>query len=270
MTAALSASDVHFSYGARPALAGVSLAVRPGEIVALVGPNGAGKTTLLKLLAGLLVPGHGVVQVLAPRHRTVAYLAQSEELPSDWSVREVVELGRLPYVGFWRVAAPSDAVAVQRAMERTAILERAGCRIGSLSGGERQRVALARALAQEPRVLLLDEPTTHLDLRHQTELFATLRMEAARGVAVVSVMHDLALAALADRCVMLSEGRVRADARAADVLRSDLLSEVYRTDVEVLRTNDGRLAIMATQPSVAEAPHTSREEKKAWKHIASS
>ncbi len=247
MTALLSAQDVHLSYGARAVLKGVTLAVHPGEVVALIGPNGAGKTTLLKALAGLLAPRAGRVDVGSPRARTVAYLAQSEELPADWTVREVVELGRLPYVGFWGDLTAADEQAATRAMERTATLDLQTRRVGALSGGERQRVALARALAQEPRVLLLDEPATHLDLRHQVDLFAALRDEAARGTAVVAVMHDLSFAAQADRCILLSEGKVRADGPPAEALRSDLLGEVYEIDVELLRTSDGRLVATATR-----------------------
>jgi iron complex transport system ATP-binding protein len=256
VTAILSADAVRFCYGRTIVLAGVTLAVRPGEIIALVGPNGAGKTTLLKLLAGLLMPGAGGVRVSPPRARTVAYLSQSEEVPFDWSVREVVELGRLPYVGFWRDLTPQDQQAVHRAMERTAILQLAERLVGTLSGGERQRVALARALAQEPRALLLDEPTTHLDLRHQVDLFSALRVEVSRGVAVVAVMHDLSFAAHADRCLVLSRGAIRADGVPADVLRPDLLREVYGTEVEVVRTTDGRSVVVAVQGSASEKPQT--------------
>jgi len=247
VTAALSAEDVRFSYGERAVLGGVTLAVRPGEVVALIGPNGAGKTTLLKTLAGLLTPRTGHVHVVPPRSRTVAYLAQSEDLPAEWTVREVVELGRLPHVGFWRALAPMDVDAVKRAMARTAVEDLATRLVNALSGGERQRVALARALAQEPRVLLLDEPATHLDLRHQVDLFAALHDEAARGTAVVAVMHDLAFAAQADRCVLLGAGTVRADGPPAEALRPDLLGEVYETSIELLHTTDGRIVPTATR-----------------------
>ncbi len=263
MTALVSADDLRFAYGKRAILRGVTLAVARGEIVALIGPNGAGKTTLLKTLAGLLVPAGGLVRAPLPRARTVAYLAQSEELPGDWSVREIVQLGRLPYVGLWRRPAAHDEDAVQRAMERTAILGLAARPVGTLSGGERQRVALARALAQEPLVLLLDEPTTHLDLRHQADLFASLRAEAARGVGIVVVMHDLGFAAQTDRCLLLAEGTVRAEGRPADVLRPSLLREVYETEVEVLRAEDGRLVIAPGAPTSRRArgdtPPTERE-----------
>jgi ABC-type cobalamin/Fe3+-siderophores transport system ATPase subunit len=242
VTELLVAEDVHVGYGARRVLSGVSLGIAKGELVALVGPNGAGKTTLLKTLAGLLAPRSGTVRNHAGS--SIGYLAQSEELPLDWSAREVVELGRLPHVGFWAAPSAADAQAVRSAMLRTATLPLAERPLRALSGGERQRVALARALAQEPALLLLDEPTTHLDLRHQAELMSTLRTEAVRGVGSVIVMHDLTLAGQADRCVLLRNGTLIADGVPAAVLRADLLSDTYGTPLEIVEAADGRRAVM--------------------------
>jgi iron complex transport system ATP-binding protein len=270
VTPLLAVDDLRFSYGRGAVLSGVTFAVHPGEIVALVGPNGVGKTTLLKVLAGLLAPRGGRVSALTTGPAIVAYLAQSEELPSDWSVREVVELGRLPYVGRWRHLTPKDERVVRWAMQRMEIVALAPRLIETLSGGERQRVALARALAQEARVLLLDEPAAHLDLCHQVELFGALRAEAARGVGVVAVMHDLGFAAQADRCVLISRGTVRADGPPDDVLRADLLREVFGTDVEVLRTTDDRIVIAPLPSPMFGGSGASRNEKDPWKHIASS
>jgi iron complex transport system ATP-binding protein len=244
MKPVLQADHLHFSYGRTAVITDVSLTVLPGEIVALIGPNGTGKTTLLKILAGLLVPSSGRVTTDGPRAETIAYLSQSEDLPLDWSVREVVELGRFPYVGLWRDLTPSDEEMVEGAMHRTSTLPLAARLVASLSGGERQRVALARALAQTPRALLLDEPTTHLDLRHQAHLFATLRAEAERGVGVVTVMHDLPFAAQADRCVLLAGGAIRATGSPAEVLRPDLLEQVYETALEAFHAHDGRIIVV--------------------------
>ncbi|MGH7438980.1 MAG: ABC transporter ATP-binding protein [Polyangiaceae bacterium] len=250
MTSLLSAEDVHLGYGDRAVLRGVTLDVREGEVIALIGPNGAGKTSLLKALAGLVVPGRGRVQVTGPRSHTVAYLAQGEELPPYFTAREVVELGRLPYVGLWGTLGEADERAIARAMERTSTTELAARTVGALSGGERQRVALARAIAQQSRVLLLDEPTTHLDLRHQVDLFAALREEARSGMAVVAVMHDLTFAAQADRCVLLAEGTLRADGPPADALRPEVLADVYGTPIEVMRNSDGAITALVARPRV--------------------
>lgn len=247
----LAAESVSFSYGREPLLTDVTLDVSSGEITSIIGPNGAGKTTLLKVLAGLLAPNSGAVRAPSARTGGIAYLAQAEELPPDWTVREVVELGRMPYVGIWRDLAPEDKHAAERAMERTGVRSVADRIVETLSGGERQRVALARALAQEPRALLLDEPTTHLDLRHQVDLFAVLRAEATRGVAVVAVMHDLGFAGCTDRCILLSRGRVRASGPPANVLVPKVLFEVYSTRVELVRTEDGRLVVVPTSSSIA-------------------
>jgi iron complex transport system ATP-binding protein len=269
VTPLLYVEGISLSYRHKVALDGVTLAVHPGELIALVGPNGAGKTTLLKVLAGLLTPDIGAVRSAEPQARAVAYLAQSEALPSDWSVRELVELGRLPYVGLWRDLGPRDERAVKSAMERAEIASLACRSIATLSGGERQRVGLARALAQDPRILLLDEPSTHLDLRHQAELLAVLRAEADRGVAVVVVMHDLTSAAHADRCVLLSNGRIRAEGPPADVLDADLLREVYDTEVEILRTEDGRIIVHAAPAGGRGAPSRGKE-KAPWSPSRSS
>jgi len=244
VSALLETEHVTHSYGAKTVLENVSLAVRAGEIVALAGPNGAGKTTLLKILAGLLVPRAGCVVRRTEHRADVAYLAQSEELPLDWSVREVVELGRLPHVGLWRALSNRDEAAVDEALERTGVAPLSHRVLSTLSGGERQRVALARALAQEPRILLLDEPMTHLDIGHQVELFSMLRSEAAHGVGIVAVMHDLGFAARSDRCVLLSNGSICADGSPAEVLRADALERTFDVAVEVLRTSDGELTIV--------------------------
>jgi iron complex transport system ATP-binding protein len=242
MTQLLLAKDLRVSYGSRVVLSQVSLSVAQGQIVALVGPNGAGKTTLLKALARLIAPTSGSVH--GPATPKSAYLAQAEEAPLDWSARAVVELGRLPYVGFWRALSALDRLAVDSAMRRTETLPFADRALGALSGGERQRVMLARALAQEPSLLLLDEPTSHLDVRHQAELLRTLRSEAERGVSSVVVLHDLTLAGHADRCVLLSDGAVLADDTPGAVLRADLLSTVYGTALEVVQAESGRRAIL--------------------------
>jgi len=239
---AISARNIQHRFGRADVLRSISMDVREGEFVALLGRNGSGKTTLLRILAGVLKPTKGEVEVNAA-HAGVAYLAQNSLLPTDWTARELVELGRLPRRGFWRALQRDDFKAVCQAMESTGTLSLGKHRLSTLSGGEQQRVALARALAQEPQALLLDEPTNHLDLRHQMDTLSVLRAQASRGVAVIAVMHDLTLAALADRCVILSAGVVVASDSPSKVLRPELLQRVFGAQVEVLQTPNGRVVV---------------------------
>ena len=241
--------ELSFAYGSRRVLDHIRFSLQAGEVVALLGPNGAGKTTLLRLLAGLEQPVGGEVIAPQPPARFIAYLAQSEPLPQDFTALEVVRLGRVPHqTGFWASVlgqdTNADRDAVQRAMRRTDTLGFANRLVGSLSGGERQRVALARALAQEPKALLLDEPTNHLDLSHQADLISLLRREALDGLGVVMVLHDLNLAALADRCVILSHGEVVAAGPPSVALRTEVLEDVYGVRLERLQTTDGRTVIV--------------------------
>jgi iron complex transport system ATP-binding protein len=263
MTTLLCARNVEASYGRTKALASISLDVHAGEVLAILGPNAAGKTTLLKVLAGVLAPDGGTVE--RPALGDVAYLAQLEPLPPAWTVRALVELGRFPRRGAWARLHAQDHEAVDRALSTTHTLDLATRRIASLSGGQRQRVALARALAQEPRLLLLDEPTTHLDLRHQVEVLNVLRAEARRGVGVVTIVHDLGLAAHADTCAVLREGRLVAVGSPKDVLRPELIRHAFATEVEVLSPGDGRIAIVPSLGTVTEGD----EEKAKWEAIES-
>lgn len=235
--------DVSFAYrrGGRPdhqVLRGVTLGVKPGELVALLGPNGSGKTTLLRLAVGLLSPGQGTASldgrpVTAWTRREVAQrvavLPQLPTLPDGFRVEELVEMGRAPHARSRFGASAEDARGVERALVDADAVDLVGRRIEELSGGERQRVLVAMVLAQEPRLLLLDEPTQHLDLAHQVALLATLdRLRHTRGLAVLAVLHDPALTALADpRVVLLSDGRVVADGPAAEVLRPPMVARVF-------------------------------------------
>jgi len=223
----LEASDLHAGYAAQRVLHGVSARFGRGWS-AIVGANGAGKTTLLRALAGLLAPAAGQVRLggvalaaLTARERgqRIAWLAQlggpGGELGGELTVRETVALGRLPQLGPFGSPGPADDAAVAAAMQACGCADRAERPLLELSGGERQRALLARALATGAPVLLLDEPTTHLDPSHQVALVRLLRRLAATHT-VVTVMHDLPLALAADRVLLLEAGRVRADAPAAD------------------------------------------------------
>jgi iron complex transport system ATP-binding protein len=242
--ALLEARSISFSY-AKPVLEDLNFAVSSGEVVALVGPNGAGKTTLLRVLAGLLKPRVGEVIAPEPRARHVAYLAQGEALPLDWTALEVVRLGRVPHQSWWGASSGDDERAVLEAMRLTGTQDFAARALSSLSGGERQRVALARAFAQRPKLLLLDEPTNHLDITHGAQLLRVLRRAALEGVGVVMVVHDLNLAALCDRVVVLSAGRIAADATPSTSLEPELLERVYGATLERAVLPSGRIVVVA-------------------------
>ncbi|MER8183182.1 heme ABC transporter ATP-binding protein [Kitasatospora sp. NPDC094015] len=233
---------LRLALGGRELLAGVDLTVRAGELLALLGPNGAGKSTLLGVVAGDLAPTAGEL-LLAGRpaaelkvaelalHR--ALLPQAAELSFPFTVGEVVRMGRAPWAG--TPAAAQDEEVVTEALALTGTAAFAERPFTALSGGERARVALARVLAQRAGLLLLDEPTAALDLRHQELVLRLARQRAAAGDAVVVVLHDLSLAAAyADRVVLLAAGRAVADGPVREVLTGPLLSEVYGHPVEVL------------------------------------
>ena len=212
-------SGVVAGYGAAPVLAGADLELRAGEQVALLGPNGSGKTTLLRVVAGTLPPAAGRVELFGrpldawdrgDLARAVTVLPQGMELPAGFRVADVVALGRIPHARSWFATSADDEAAVARAIADADVDGLADRRVEGLSGGERQRVLLALALAQEPRLLLLDEPTAHLDVAHQLALIGLLdRLRRVRGLTVLAVLHDLNLAErFADRTLLVHRGRV--------------------------------------------------------------
>lgn len=235
-------SDLHIekvsaAFEGRTVLRGVSLVVPAGEVVGLIGPNGAGKSTLLRVIGGAMAASGGIVRLgdvdlgrlpAIERARQVAVVPQRISLPDGFTVAEVVLMGRTPHLGRFGGERPRDYEAARRAMAVTATSELAERRVGELSGGERQRVLVARALAQEPRLLLLDEATAHLDLRHQLAVLRIARKLARSGLAVLAAMHDVNLAALyADRIALLCEGELLAYDVPEQVLTPDLLRRAY-------------------------------------------
>jgi len=233
----LSAHRLRVERGRRRVLEDVDLILAAGEALAVVGPNAAGKSTLVRTLAGLLEPASGDVCLLgrslrdwprAARGRTLALATSEEEGPDTLRVADRVGLGRYPHRGPFRPLDATDQAAVARALDRTGIAHLAGRRLGTLSAGERQLASLARGLAQEPRVLLLDEPAAHLDIGHQLQLFRTLDEVRRSGVAVLAVVHDLSRAAeWAERVVLVAGGRVAAEGPPAELLGSEAASEAF-------------------------------------------
>lgn len=237
--------DLRLGYHGSEVVSGASVQLASGHVTALVGPNGSGKSTLLRALARLHRPDAGDVVfgdgssalALAPKEfaRRVSLLAQSHSTPTGICVRDVVEYGRHPHRGRWRSNDPDGLAAVAWAMEVTGIDGMAARGVDELSGGELQRVWLATSLAQRTGVLLLDEPTTFLDLRFQMEILDLIRDLADRhDVAVGTVLHDLnQAAAVADRVVLLHQGVIRATGAPGDVLTSELLTEIYGIRIDV-------------------------------------
>jgi iron complex transport system ATP-binding protein len=254
----LRADGLGFSFGRQAVLRGVDLRVRRGETVGLVGPNGSGKTTLVRLLSGVLRPQAGRVLLagrdlrsLSRRERAqrIAVLPQSFELPESFTAHEVVMMGRNPHVALLRGESAADLAVVAAAMERTGTLQFSDRPATELSGGERQRLLLARALAQEPDYLLLDEATSNLDLHFQVEFLRLVRAQRDAGTGALLVLHDLNLAARScDRLVLLTGGSVRKAGTPAEVLREDVLQEVYGSSVRVLTVPGSDLPVVL--PSV--------------------
>ncbi len=232
----LAADGLALDLGRRRVLDGVSLRLHAGQWTAIVGPNGAGKSSLLGLLAGLRRPQAGQVQLCGrpldawrarERAARLAWLSQQGEAEGDLAVQDVVELGRLPRQGLLGQPDAQDHAAVQQAMAATECGHLAARRLNELSGGERQRVLLARALAVQAAVLLLDEPTTHLDAPHQRALLQALAQQARAGAAVAVVLHDLTQALAADRVLVLAGGRVQAEGSPDDAALRDCLMAVF-------------------------------------------
>jgi iron complex transport system ATP-binding protein len=253
MNALLHAENLDFSYGDRPVLRGVSLRLIPGEIVALLGPNGSGKSTLLRCLFGNLAATGTILWEGKPLPawrrrdlaRRVAYLAQSPALEPEQRVGDVLRMGRAPYLQAFGIESPRDIEVIAQVANALAIGDLLDRPMHTLSGGQRQVVFLGRCLAQEPRALLLDEPNTFLDLKHQVDLGRRLKELASRQqIAVLMASHDLNLAGMfADRLLLLENGKIVADGPPTEVLRPDLLSRVYGLPMDRIEGADGMVYV---------------------------
>ncbi len=257
---AIALDRVTVTLGGRAVVREVSAVVDEGEWVALIGPNGAGKTSLLRAITGLVAHDGDVWLNGAPaaslgrreRARQLAIVPQEPETPPWLTVGEYVLLGRTPHLGPLGREGGADRTAAAMALVRLDLEGLAGRTLGTLSGGERQRVVVARALAQEASIVLLDEPTSSLDIGHQQqalELLDALRL--SEGLTLVAAMHDLTLAAqYADRVLLLDEGRVVADGAPVEVLTEEALSEHYGARVRIV-TVDGRIAVLPARRALA-------------------
>lgn len=252
----LTAEGLSAGYGGRPVLHGIDLALERGALAALVGPNGAGKSTLLRCLAGLVRPTAGRVVLdgrdvrsldRASLARRIAVVPQAFDTIFPFTVREIVGLGRTARLGPFGLPSASDVLAVDHAISELGLVPLAGRRADELSGGERQRMVLAMALAQEGDVLLLDEPTAHLDPGHQRSTLELIRRAAReRGLVALAVLHDLNLAsALADRVLVMESGRIAADGAPLGVLDAATVGSVFGPGLAVL-VRDGVPFVLPT------------------------
>ncbi len=256
MTSLLECTDLSFAFGAGFRLEGITLSLQAGEIVALVGPNGAGKSTLLKLLAGVLPPTSGSVRAggkdlkgmtSSEKASRVAWVPQEVETVYPISVEEFLRTGLFPRStrGGWR-EPPEGGKRIEELLHDLDLSKLRGRDLGDLSGGERRRTLLARGLAQGAKVLLLDEPTAHLDPRHQAELIVlTDQLRRKEGVAVLLALHDLNVAlASCPRAVLLREGRVLGDGAPAALFTPALLQEAYGLPGRLMKDDAGRPAFI--------------------------
>lgn len=268
---ALRVSHASYGYGPRAILNDVSIDVRAREVLALVGPNGAGKSTLLSLLAGDVDPAEGTVLLQGrpllewsakERARRRAVLLQSNQMVFPFTGQQVIEMGRAPWIG--TPEADADEEAIARAIGFTDSGHLVHRTFPTLSGGEKARVSLARVLAQEAPVILLDEPTAALDLRHQEDVLRVARALAAAGAAVVVVLHDLSLAgAYADVVAVLDRGRIAATGDPVEVLTPELIGAVYGLEVRVIPDEDTGRPIVVPRRGAAGAPASSSGDRDA-------
>jgi iron complex transport system ATP-binding protein len=262
--------EVTFGYGATERRRGaafrlspLSLAIERGEIVGVIGPNSAGKTTLIRLLTRVVPPSSGTITIegrplaslsAAALAREIAVVPQDLPQAFPFTVGELVLMGRYPHAPARYFESERDRAVARTAMEATGVLDLARLPLAELSGGERQRAVLARALAQEPRLLVLDEPTAHLDLRYQAECVGLLRrLNRERGMTIVLVAHDLNLAAeVCDRLLLMSQGRMERLGAPEQVLDEDTLRAVYGCEVLVDKSPaSGRLRVQVAWPDAA-------------------
>ncbi|MEN6566488.1 MAG: ABC transporter ATP-binding protein [Veillonellales bacterium] len=252
----LEAQHIFLDFGDQPFFQDLSLVVEAGMIVSIIGPNGSGKSTLLKALSRKIKPQQGVVLLDGRQLHSysavelackMALLPQSPQAPGDITVYDLIQYGRFPHQRWWRNTREEDGKAIEWALTQTGLTRLAGRLVGTLSGGERQRVWLAMALAQKPRLLLLDEPTTYLDISHQLEILTLIsQLNKQERITVVMVLHDINQAARYSDCIaVLQHGGLYAVGTPAEVITPRTLESVFRVKADIWPDEDNRPVCIA-------------------------
>lgn len=252
---AIQATDLCVDLSGRAVLRGIDLSIASGTVTSIIGPNGCGKSTLLRSLARIVRPASGAIRLdgadlwsMPPRvcARRLAFLPQTPQTPEGIRVRALIERGRTPYLGPFRALSAADRAAVDRAIAMTALGDLEDRRVDRLSGGQRQRAWIALALAQETGMLLLDEPTTFLDLPHQVDLLRLIGgLNRETGCTILMVLHDLNMAMqFSDRIVGLRDGRIAFDGTPSDVAREAVIAELFDMDVRIVDGGPGHAPIV--------------------------
>jgi iron complex transport system ATP-binding protein len=241
----LEAKNIHFCYDKTTIIENVSLSLNQAEFLGIIGPNGAGKSTMLRLLCGILKPKTGSIRLFGSEllnqsqkkiAQKIAFVPQETHFALDFTVEEIVGMGRYPYQRPFQREDPKDHAAIESALTAANVGTLRRRLVNTLSSGERQRVVIARALAQIPRILLLDEPTSHLDLHHQHVIMGLLKKLNAEGISIAVVHHDLNLASLyCERLILVHQGKIFAEGTPKDLLNQETLAEVYGTAVRIVR-----------------------------------
>ncbi|MFC1919433.1 ABC transporter ATP-binding protein [Chloroflexota bacterium] len=268
-TVMLEAKGISLGYHHKAVLSDIFLKAIPGEIVGLIGPNGCGKSTLIRGMCRVIEPWSGQVFIngrdIAEIHRQelarlIAVVPQTPLLPPAFTAFEVVLMGRTPHLGWFRSESASDITIAWKAMQSTGTASFAERRVGELSGGERQRVTIARALSQEPKVMLLDEPTAHLDINYQIQIMDTVLNLCSKGnIAVVIALHDLNLAAqYCQRLILLNKGRIYFEGTPDQVITGETIREIYGVEACVSRHPINQLPMTLLVPGMSEGKKPTR------------